>query len=264
MSEIGSRSIKDLRGEIAALRAELVEARSADKVHQDLLVTAAHELRSPLNALGLHLAHLEQLSLRAKDSDLTAEIKRTERILHGYGDKVRALMDVARISAGVFTLNLERVVLAQVVAEIIELYRAKAEYQRVNIRSRLEAGLAGEWDRVAVETILSNLVSNALNHADGADVAIETASDGLGNAIVRVADRGPGIEEDQRSRIFEKFSRAAGAESTIGGFGLGLWIARELASLHGGTITVDPTACAGATFVVTLPTAPASAFARLD
>jgi signal transduction histidine kinase len=240
-----------------------VEARSADRGHQDLLVTAAHELRSPLNALGLHLAYLEQLSLRAKDSDLTAEIKRTERILQGYVDKVRALLDVARISAGVFILNLERVVLADVIAETVELYRAKAEYQRVNIRSSLEAGLAGEWDRVAVGTILSNLVSNALNHAEGADVAIETESDGSGNAIVRVADRGPGIEEERRGSIFEKFSRAAGPESTLGGFGLGLWIARELSSLHGGTITVDSTSGAGATFVVSLPTS-SSACGRLQ
>jgi signal transduction histidine kinase len=70
------------------------------RAYQDLLITAAHELRSPLNALGLHLAYLERLSLRAEDPELTGQIKRIERILRGYVNKIRALLDMARITAG--------------------------------------------------------------------------------------------------------------------------------------------------------------------
>jgi signal transduction histidine kinase len=106
-----------------------------------------------------------------------------------------------------------------------------------------------------VDTIVSNLVSNALMHAAGAPVAIQTRSDGLGNAIVRIIDQGPGIDEGRREQIFEKFARAIAPECAAGGFGLGLWIARQLATLHGGTIAVDSTPGGGATFVVTLPVA---------
>jgi signal transduction histidine kinase len=102
---------------------------------------------------------------------------------------------------------------------------------------------------------VSNLVSNALMHAAGAPVAIETRSDGLGNAIIRVIDRGPGIDEGRCEQIFKKFSRAVRPECTVAGFGIGLWVARHLAMLHGGSIAVESTLGVGATLIVALPIA---------
>ena len=97
------------------------------------------------------------------------------------------------------------------------------------------------------------LVSNALKYGEGAPVEINAEADSAGNAVVRVSDSGPGIDEHQRSRLFEKFGRAMKRDSTIAGYGLGLWIARELASLSGGSIVLGNALQRGATFVVTLP-----------
>jgi len=255
MREVRSdtRTIDDLQRQNSLLKVELAQARLADQGYQNLLVAAEHELRSPLNALGLHLTYLARISLRAKDPELTSHIQRTERLLHAYVDRIRALLDVGRISAGVFTLKPTPVLLSELVALIVELHEANAEYQGVDIHADLEPGLNGEWDRAAVEAIVSNLLSNALKYAAGAPVAIQTRTDGLGNAIIRVADHGPGIEEHQRCRIFEKFARGVGPESTVGGFGLGLWIARQLALLHGGSVAIEPASGSGSVFVVTLP-----------
>lgn len=163
------------------------------------------------------------------------------------------MLDVGRVTAGVFTLDPVPIDLGEIVTSVLELYAAKAEFQHACIESHVEPGLVGQWDRAAVETILANLVSNALKYGEGAPVAISATADALGNVVIRVNDKGPGIKEDQRSRIFEKFSRAVQPHSTIGGYGLGLWIAQQLTLLHGGSVVLETTSQRGSTFVVTLP-----------
>jgi len=76
------------------------------------------------------------------------------------GIKTRTVDDMARITAGAYALKPERIVVAEVIADVVELYDAKAEYQGVAVTLDLEPGLTGQWDRAAVDTIVSNLVSN--------------------------------------------------------------------------------------------------------
>ena len=163
------------------------------------------------------------------------------------------MLDVGRVTAGVFTLDPVPIDLGG----MLRVFRSSTPRRRNSsthpIESHVEPGLVGQWDRAAVETILANLVSNALKYGEGAPVAIGATADSLGNVVIRVNDKGPGIEEDQRSRIFEKFSRAVQPHSTIGGYGLGLWIAQQLTLLHGGSLVLETTSHRGSIFVVTLP-----------
>jgi signal transduction histidine kinase len=160
------------------------------------------------------------------------------------------LLDAARLTGGGFALNTEPVALAEVVGAISELYAAKAESQQTHIEARVELAIVGYWDRAAVETILANLVSNALKYGEGTPVTVTASLDGTGSAVIRVSDTGPGIADSQRSLIFDKFNRAP--DRPVVGYGLGLWIANQLAILHGGSVVLEPSS-AGATFVITLP-----------
>lgn len=239
-----------LRQENAQLSADLAAAQRDNQGYRNLLVAAAHEMRTPLNSILLLLEMIGRLSGGENESARKMQIERAKRVLQDYVSRTSLLLDAARLTGGVFRLNREPVVVEELVSAVTDLYTAKAEYQGARIDVHIAQGMVGRWDRAAAETILANLVSNALKYGEGTPVAITGTIDNV-NAVIRVVDSGPGIPNDQRARIFEKFSRAVPSRSNVG-YGLGLWIAEELARLHGGSIVLEPTS-RGSTFVVTLP-----------
>lgn len=242
---------EEFAGEIAKLKAALASARHDNLAYRNLLIAAAHEMRTPLHAIGLHLEMLAKLSRGAQESAQRAQIERAKRVLDGYVRRTSMLLDAARLTSGMYRLKIELVALDDLISTVVELYAAKADFQESAVTCNVTPGIVGEWDRAAVETILANLVSNALKYGEGASVTISATLDHLDNVAIRVADLGPGIAEDERGHIFEQFTRAA-PESAVVGYGLGLWIADQLARLHGGAIILEPTSI-GSTFVVTLP-----------
>ena len=102
-----------------------------------------------------------------------------------------------------------------------------------------------------LDSVVSNLVSNAIKYGNGSaiDVSVEARGE---DAVLIVRDRGIGIEPDAQTRIFDRFERLRSAK-TQGGFGLGLWIVRQIIEAHGGTIAVNSSPGHGSEFVVTLP-----------
>lgn len=243
-------AIEALRREVTDLSAALAEVERTNKGYRDLLLAAAHEMRNPLHAIGLHLDMLGRLAGGERESAQKIQIERAKRVLEGYVTRTCMLLDAARLMGGGFALKTEPVALAEVVEAVSELYAAKAESQQTHIESHVEHAIVGCWDRAAVETVLANLVSNALKYGEGAPVTVTGSPDAAGNAVIRVSDTGPGIADSQRSLIFDKFNRAPGRP--VVGYGLGLWIANQLAMLHGGSIVLEPSSV-GATFVITLP-----------
>jgi len=245
--------IDQLRRKNDELEAALGDAQTIATRCKDILLAASHEMRTPLHAIGLHLEMINRLASAANNERaLKDQTELARRVLDGYVRRTSLLLDASRIAAGVFTLNPEPIALGLLVGEIVELYSAKANFQHARIEADIESELVGEWDRAAVETILGNLVSNALKYGGGTPVSLEAAADASGNAVIRVVDSGPGIAMEHRERIFDRFSRAVSSNSTIAGYGLGLWVAQQLALLHGGSIVLDASR-KGSTFVVTLP-----------
>jgi signal transduction histidine kinase len=214
-------------------------------------MAAAHEMRTPLHAIGLHLEIVARLSSGEHESAQRKQIELAHRVLTGYVRRTSMLLDAARVTGGVFKLQVERVPLKALISSVVELYAAKAAFQGAPVNVNIAAGIIGKWDRGAVETIVANLLSNALKYGQGAPIVISGTADDNGDAIIRVADSGPGIPENQRSHMFEKFVRAV-PDNAATGYGLGLWIANQLALLHGGSIVLEPTST-GAIFVVRLP-----------
>ena len=116
-------------------------------------------------------------------------------------------------------------------------------------------GVLGDW--LAIEEILENLVSNAIKYGAGKPILVSVAADAAnGVARVSVEDGGPGISAESQARILERFERAVTADHQASGFGLGLWIVKQLVDAMKGTIPVTSTPGAGSTFRVTLPLTP--------
>jgi signal transduction histidine kinase len=109
----------------------------------------------------------------------------------------------------------------------------------------------GSWDRLRVEQVVANLVANALTYGPGCPVEMSVTRE-TECACIRVRDYGIGIAAEDQRRIFQRFERAV-PMSHYSGFGLGLWIAREIVAAHGGSIDVDSEVGRGSTFIVRLP-----------
>ncbi|HTS03512.1 MAG TPA: CHASE3 domain-containing protein [Thermoanaerobaculia bacterium] len=227
------------------------EARDAVKARDAFLSVAGHEIRTPLSALNLLVYQLSRHARalgNEKAIDLADRCEKQLARLIGLADE---LLDVSRISAGTLHLNPEETDLAQIAADTAERFEESARRAGCALEVRAPETLTGYWDRLRLEQVLSNLLTNAMKFGAGEPVLVEVSSRGP-DACVSVADRGIGIHDEDQRRIFERFQRGAAA-GAYPGMGLGLWITREIVEAHGGRISVESRPGAGATFRVTLP-----------
>jgi signal transduction histidine kinase len=233
----------------------LDELRTAVQTRDDFLSIASHELKTPLTGLKLQVQSLERLSLRESGASVPAaafeaKVRTMSHQLARLTKLIHSLLDVTRITSGDMTLSRESLALDELVAEVVEATKESQEPSRSEVAIDSEP-VVGCWDRLRVETIVSNVVSNAMKFGNGRPLKITVRrADSL--ARLTIEDQGIGIPREVQARIFEKFERAVPREH-YGGFGLGLWIARQLVVAHGGAIRVESTVGVGSTFTIELP-----------
>jgi signal transduction histidine kinase len=238
---LSQRVSEEGRDEIAALGASF--NRSAGRIeallrsHQSLLANASHELRSPLARLKMALAMLEDAPPDHR-AGLQAEVRTNIAELDTLVEEV---LLASRIDAQTGTPPREPVDMLVLAAE--EAARCGAEV------SGDSASVLGE-ERL-LRRALRNLIENARRYG-GDDVEVTVACEG-GSVVVRVCDRGPGVPEAYRERIFEPFFRLPGHAEREGGIGLGLALVRQIAERHDGQVSCSPRAGGGTCFSLRLP-----------
>ena len=224
--------------------------QEAVRARDDFLSIASHELRTPLTPLRLQIQILRRLvahgATLARDK-LAVSLDTLERQTERLGRLVSDLLDVSRITAGKLTLHRERLDLAEVAREVVERY-AGISRSRIALQTR---SAPGNWDRARLEQVATNLLANAIKYGEGKPIEVVVALED-GAALLAVRDRGIGIAAQDADRIFGRFERATSATS-YGGLGLGLFIAQQIATAHGGRISVESAPGQGATFTVALP-----------
>jgi signal transduction histidine kinase/DNA-binding response OmpR family regulator len=233
------------------------EARRAITLREEFLSIASHELRTPLTPLLLHFQKLMQSERRADNSNpekLRETLSKCERQLQRMSKLVDSLLDVSRISAGALNLTLDQVDLSEIVKEVLSRFAEEVSRASCTLAVKAEEPVVGSWDRIRVEQLVTNLVANALKYGRGKPVAVTVERDSE-SALLSVRDHGIGIDPEKLPRIFDRFERAA--SPTYGGLGLGLYIARQIVSAHGGEIRVSSQPAEGAEFTVLLPLAAA-------
>lgn len=238
------------------------EAKKALGMRDDFLSIASHELRTPLTPLSLQLQLLRRRireGLRATDKgaatqDLLKLIETSDRQLARLSRLVDDLLDVSRIRTGRLTLMPGDVDLSELVREILDNFGPELTRAGCSAERQIQPHVVGQWDRVRIEQMVVNLLTNAMKYGAGKPIRVTVSADS-GAATFQVQDFGIGIAKEDQPRIFDCFERAASVRH-FGGLGLGLYIARQIAEHHGGTIGVDSEPGAGATFRVTLPLRP--------
>jgi len=231
-------------------RVRLAQAQEAIRLRDDFLSIASHELKTPLTALQLQLR-----SIRSQVGDgggrLADTAVRATRVAERLANLIDALLDVSRIATGRLKLSVEPLDLVEVARDVIERLRESAVDAGCAVSLDSRGPIEGRWDRLRIEQVLTNLLSNALKYAARKPIVVSVARAG-DEAVLQVRDDGPGIAEEQMPRLFERFERADSTRN-YGGMGLGLYVAREIAQAHGGTIAADNLPGGGASFTVRLP-----------
>jgi signal transduction histidine kinase len=164
---------------------------------------------------------------------------------------VNDLLDISRIAAGRLDLRREEVDLAAVVRDVAARFAPELAQAGCPLTVRADAPAVGRWDRLRLDQVATNLLSNALKYGRGQPIAVAVEADDRA-ARLTVRDQGIGIAPEHQARIFECFERAVtGYEH--GGLGLGLYIVRRIVEGLGGSIRVASAPGKGSTFTVELP-----------
>ncbi|HWB76099.1 MAG TPA: HAMP domain-containing sensor histidine kinase [Nannocystaceae bacterium] len=241
---------------IAALERELDELRASTVARDEFLSIVAHELRNPVSPIYMQVQTM-MLKLRDDPAAIDAEWLRPR--LDGFAERLDRflaaldrILDLAHISTGRLQLHPEPLQHHEIVAQSVEWHVREAAAAGCELRLALGADVRGVWDRLRVQQVCSNLLSNAIRYGAGSPIEIRTrALDG--SVEISVRDHGPGIAYEDRQRIFERFERASAIR---GGLGVGLWLVERLCAAMGGTIAVDSKLGEGSTFIARLPRSP--------
>jgi signal transduction histidine kinase len=230
------------------------ERDQLDRMKDEFVLTASHELRSPLTSVQgfaeLLLLEREKLSPRQAET-VEVILDNTRHLVRLLND----LLDLARSDAGRLTIKPEPTGAASLIEDAARTMRAQLDSRRQELSLGIEADLPQiEADRDRIRQVLVNLLTNAHEYCpEGAGIAVKARRAGA-EIEVDVIDNGPGIPVEQLEHIFERFTRGdAGETQRVGGTGLGLAISKSLIELHGGTIEAESDLGRGSTFRIRLP-----------
>jgi signal transduction histidine kinase/CHASE1-domain containing sensor protein len=226
-------------------------AQEAVAARDEFLSIASHELKTPLTSLTLHADSLRNAARRGTPEQIAGKADAIRRSVDRLARLVSSLLDISRIGAGRLDLELEELDLAEVAREVVDRFEDEARRARCTIALDAEPA-RGRWDRTRLDQVLTNLLSNALKYGPEKPVLVRVESAG-DRAVLSVQDRGIGISEGDQRRIFQRFERAV-SRRNYGGFGLGLWIVRQIVEALGGTVRVESVPGRGSTFTVELLT----------
>jgi signal transduction histidine kinase len=230
------------------------ESQMAAVEKQDLLARLlgrlAHEIRNPLSSLDIHVQLLEE-DLAKLAPETKKSLKPRLEIIHGELHRLESIVERFLRLAGPSALDLEPVEIPKIVTHVCELLRAEASTRQIEIVTQIEHGLPPVTaDPIRLTQALMNLVINAVQAVEkNGRVQVGATKSTAGDALVlQVQDNGPGIPANKLEEVFDPYFTTKPE-----GIGLGLWIARQIAVAHGGTLRTENAPVGGAIFTLLLP-----------
>lgn len=232
--------------ELAAANESL---RELDRGRREFFARASHELRTPLTSMLGYLDILDRQWVELRDAERQEHVATVQRQALRLTRLVRDVLAMAEMDQGLLTMDPRPIPLQEIVASAVR------HLTPADVATRVVGHPMVMGDPTRLEQIVSNLVANAVRYGRP-PITIDVRNGGP-TVEIRVVDHGPGVAEDLRDRLFERFALSDQTERRVQqGFGLGLSVARDLARAHGGDLRYEDRPSGGASFVVTLPAAP--------
>jgi PAS domain S-box-containing protein len=246
------RVAEQQRREAAKLRDHANRLSQLERTKSEFLNVASHELRGPIAVLRGYLSMVEDGTLSADELPkvipvMSGKLQQMELL-------VQQMLDTARLEASRFELHVELVDVCRLAERVVGNYRAFANDTHDVSFSRPEEPVVVRADPRRLETVLANLLDNAIKYSPRGGPVRCLVAQTRGRAFVSVEDGGLGIPQAAMDRLFTRFGRIVTSENAhIDGTGLGLYLAREIARHHGGDILVESREGRGSRFTLTLP-----------
>lgn len=243
---------------------DITSEKSLEKLRQEFTAMMVHELRAPLTAVRWSSESLiKNLSVaqgiepgKIKDTAVTIETASNNML-----ELVNDLLDVAKIEAGKFELNLQVYDLVEVIKEQAKSFQSQAEVKHLSINVISAPRLSLKFDRVRISQVLGNLISNSIKYTDSGQIDINISLDEGGNqAVIGIKDTGIGVAREDLSQLFSKFKQLQNSDHSRKGTGLGLVVSKGIVETHGGKIWAESAGeNLGSTFYFSLPLQPPGA-----
>lgn len=252
------REVRSLAEEFTKFTESVDEVHKHDteisRVKSDFISTAAHQLRTPLTGIrwALEALQMEQLT-ESQKTLLASAVEKSHQLVAVVG----TLLDISSIESGKYKYDLKLTELDQIVGEVTQDFEPLAVKSNVSLlfEKSGEGSAKVSVDRERIRWVLNNLVENAIRYTPAGGSVRVTTELAPGRAYVKVRDTGIGIAQEDKGNIFERFYRAPNAiAKENGGNGLGLYIARTIATDHGGDLNFETNKEGpGTTFTLSLP-----------
>jgi signal transduction histidine kinase len=228
--------------------------RRALAIRDNFLSIASHELRNPLNSLHLRLDILKRetglmAAAEGQAERLVAHVAKAAVQVGRMAALLDRLLDVSRIASGRIGLEPRQYDIALQIARVAEGFTDQSIPGQIQMS--LSGPVIGSWDELRVDQVITNLLSNAIKYGDGKPIELTLRIDKDWVEII-IADHGIGIAGEDQIRIFERFEQVE-TDRLRSGYGLGLWICRQIVVASGGTIGVESKLGEGSAFTVRLP-----------
>ena len=251
-----TRQVEALEKSRHELQVTKDELRHSLQLRDDFMSMVAHELRTPLNTLLLE-TQLRGMQLDRGNTEAFAPdqlrrmVARDGRQIKSMIRLIHDMVDVSRIRSGRLSIRATTVDLSLLLQQVVSDLGPQADIAGSRITLQAPESICGSWDDFRVEQIIINLLTNALRYGAREPVEVGLSAES-GHAVITVRDHGGGIAAEDQQRIFAPFERV-GTNTVREGLGLGLYIARQLAEAHDGTLEVKSAEGEGALFVLRLP-----------
>jgi len=242
------------RGRLQAIATQAEALAEADRLKSAFLSSVSHELKTPLASVTATVTGLLEDDVEWDPGNVREELSAAADDLDRLNESISSLLDVSRLEADAWSPQKGSYEIGEIIGSAIskvpEKEKARINFSLPDDLPTIYVDLA-QWARA-----LQNLIENALTYSGAGEPVCVGASADSAEMRIWVEDHGPGIPEEEKPRVFDKFFRGEAAAKAPSGTGLGLAVAREIVRSHGGRISVEDVRPHGARFVLSLPSTP--------
>jgi PAS domain S-box-containing protein len=226
--------------------------QKALSARDEFLSVASHELKTPLTSIKLQLLLIRKGLENHSDKMLLHFAKQADKQASRLTTLIDDMLDITRVRSGQLSINTEEVNLSILIHEVLD--RLEPQFKDKNLalpQVESSGDIKGSWDKLRLEQVMINLLTNALRYGERKPITIGISRK-ADLARISIRDEGPGIDETQKQKIFERFERGSESSKAVG-LGLGLFISLQIVEAHGGRMWVESELGKGSTFYVELP-----------
>ncbi len=247
---------KEFEEEIERLIREKRQAEKEIRARDEFISIASHELKTPLTTTLLKLQtalhNVRHVSLaNFSVQNLLDMLESAETQTKRLSKMINDLLNVSLMRTGRLELELDKHDLKEIMQDVVKRFIEKAENEHTKITSDAKTSIVVKVDRVRIEQVIANLISNAMKYGQGKPIHVSLQKEGS-VARISVKDQGLGIPKNQQEKIFNLFERG-GQNGDIKGLGIGLYISNQIVIAHGGKIRIKSKENKGSEFTVELP-----------